>query len=185
MNDRILNMKNILLGISGGIAAYKAPLLVRLLQKEGADVQVVMTENAGRFVTPMTLSTLSGNPVYDSLWTQPDRVDVRHVSLADWADIMVIAPATANVIGKLASGIADDLLTTVLLSVRCPVLLCPAMATPMYENPMVAENIDKLARYGYHIMSPGIGELACGKSGPGRMRNPEEILKEIKQLLSK
>ena len=132
-----LKEKRILLGITGGIAAYKAPLLVRLLKKAGAEVQVILTENAKHFVTPLVLSTLSERQVYSSLWPSDDalrQIDITHITSADWANVMVVAPATANCIGKLASGIADDLLLTTLITVTCPVLLCPSMATSMYQK---------------------------------------------------
>jgi phosphopantothenoylcysteine decarboxylase/phosphopantothenate--cysteine ligase len=176
--------RSVLLGITGGIAAYKTPLLVRLLVQEGMDVHVVMTRAATHFVTPLTLATVSGNPVYDDMWGERHRPSVEHISLADSAEIAVIAPATANVIGKIAGGIADDMLTTVIMAVTCPVLICPSMNVNMYRNPIVQENISKLKALGYHLMEPAAGYLACGWTGEGRMPEPEEIAERIKGLLS-
>ena len=174
---------SVLMGISGGIAAYKAPLLVRLLAKAGFNVHVVMTEAATRFVTPLTLATLTGNPVFDDMWGDRRRPSVEHISLADAADVAVIAPATANIIGKIASGIADDMLSTVLMAVKCPVLLCPSMNVNMLHNPIVQGNIEKLLQLGYHVMQPVSGFLACGWEGEGRMPEPETIADRIKRLL--
>jgi phosphopantothenoylcysteine decarboxylase/phosphopantothenate--cysteine ligase len=178
--------KRILLGVTGGIAAYKSATLVRRLQDKGCEVQVMMTENAARFVAPLTFSTLSQRPVYTSQWPseeQPAESDIRHISLSDWTDLAVVAPATANFIGKVAGGIADDLLTTTMITLTCPILLCPSMSSTMYTNSIVAENIGKLRGHGYHIMEPGTGELACKKTGPGRLPEPDEIVKEIERLL--
>lgn len=186
MNSENLQGKKIILGVTGGIAAYKAALLIRLLRQAGCQVQVLMTRNAKRFITPLTLATLSDRPVFSRMWmsdAELARTDIAHISLADWADLMVVAPATANCIGKLASGLADDLLSTTLLTVTCPVLLCPAMTTTMYENPIVAENLSKLRRHGYQILEPASGELACGKVGAGRMPEPETILHRIAEIL--
>lgn len=174
---------SVLLGISGGIAAYKTPLLVRLLSQAGFNVHIVMTQAATRFITPLTLATLSGNPVFDDMWGDRYRPSVEHISLADTADIAVIAPATANIIGKIASGIADDMLTTVFMAVKCPVLLCPSMNVNMYYNPIVQGNIDKLVQLGYHLMQPASGFLACGWEGEGRMPEPEAIADSIQRLL--
>ncbi len=187
MTGSILKGKKILLGVTGGIAAYKTPLLVRLLKKEGAEVQAVMTENAKQFVTPLVLATLTERPVYSTMWPSDEaleRIEIAHIAIADWADAMVVAPATANCLGKLASGLADDLLSTTLLTVTCPVLLCPAMSTPMFENPFVAENVAQLEKHGYCILPPDTGELACKKIGPGRMPEPEAILERIRILLA-
>ena len=174
---------SVLLGITGGIAAYKTPLLVRLLMQASFNVHVVMTQSATRFITPLTLATLSGNPVFDDMWGDRYRPSIEHISLADTADIAVIAPATANTIGKIASGIADDMLTTVFMAVKCPVLICPAMNVNMYYNPIVQGNIDKLINLGYHVMRPASGFLACGWEGEGRMPEPETIADNIQRLL--
>ena len=187
MTQSVLTGRKILLGVSGGIAAYKAPLLVRLLKKAGSEVQVVMTENAKQFVTPLTLATVSERPVYWTMWPSDEalqQTDIAHISLADWADLVVVAPATANILGKLAGGLADDLLSTTLITVTCPVLLCPAMTSSMYENPIVKENLAKLKKHGYHLMKPAAGELACGKVGPGRLPEPEAIVNEITKVLA-
>lgn len=175
---------SVLLGISGGIAAYKTPALVRLLVQAELDVHVVMTQSATQFVTPLTLATLSGNPVFQDMWGDRHRPSVEHISLADQADIAVLAPATANVIGKIASGIADDLVTTVFMALTCPVVLCPSMNVNMYRNPLVQANISKLAGSGYHVMDPTSGYLACGWSGEGRMPEPETITDRIVTLLN-
>jgi phosphopantothenoylcysteine decarboxylase/phosphopantothenate--cysteine ligase len=175
---------SLLLGISGGIAAYKAPLLVRLFVQAEMNVHVVMTRAAGQFVTPMTLATLSGNEVHDDMWADPRKPSVEHISLADKADVAVIAPATANIIGKMAAGIADDMLTTVLLAVTCPVLVCPSMNVNMYRNPVVQANLSKLKDLGYHVMAPDSGYLACGWTGDGRLPEPEAILDETLKLIT-
>jgi phosphopantothenoylcysteine decarboxylase/phosphopantothenate--cysteine ligase len=173
----------VLLGVTGGIAAYKTPLLVRLLITRGMEVHVVMTKAAGQFVTPLTLATVSGNPVWSDMWRDPYRTSTEHISLADAADVAVIAPATANIIGKIANGIADDMLTTVLLALQCPVLICPAMNVNMYRNPVVQENLKKVKELGYRVMEPGAGFLACGWIGEGRMPEPEAIADCIGNLL--
>lgn len=174
----------VLLGISGGIAAYKTPLLVRLLVKQGMEVRTVMTRAATQFVTPRTLATVSGNPVYFDMWEDPCRPQVEHISLADTADVAVIAPATANIIGKVASGIADDMLTTVFTAVTCPVLVCPAMNVNMFRNPIVQANLQKLRDVGYQVIEPESGSLACGWTGEGRMPEPERIADAIGAMIS-
>ena len=175
----------VVLGVTGGIACYKAVELVRLLVKNGFKVQVIMTRGAMEFVTPLTFQTLSGNPVATETFSLTQESEIGHINLADSADLFVIAPATANVIGKLASGIADDLLTTVLMATQAPVLLAPAMNIHMYENVIVQENLRKLRRVGYHIMDPAEGYLACGYEGKGRLPDPEKISDEIERLLRK
>lgn len=174
----------VLLGITGGIAAYKTPWLVRLLVTAGMDVHVVMTKAATQFVTPLTLATVSGNPVFDDMWGDRHRPQVEHISLADGADVAVIAPATANIIGKIASGIADDLLSTVVMALTCPILMCPSMNVNMYRNAVVQANLKRLAELGYHVMDPDAGYLACGWIGEGRMPEPEAIVQEIGRLLA-
>jgi len=175
----------VVLGVTGGIACYKAVELVRLLVKNGFKVRVIMTRGAMEFVTPLTFQTLSGNPVATETFSLTQESEIGHINLADSADLLVIAPATANVIGKLASGIADDLLTTVLMATQAPVLLAPAMNIHMYENVIVQENLRKLGRVGYHIMDPAEGYLACGYEGKGRLPDPEKISDEIERLLRK
>ena len=180
----MLKDKTVVLGITGGIAAYKAAELTRLLIKAGADVHVIMTKGAAEFITPLTLQTLSKNPVHTDLFSLTQEAEVGHISLADRADIFVIAPATANLIGKISHGIADDLLSTTTMATKAPVLLAPAMNCNMYENPIVQENMSKLRGHGYHFIDSETGELACGYEGKGRMAEPSDILEEIETILS-
>jgi len=175
----------VIIGVTGGIACYKAVELVRLLVKDSLAVQVIMTRAAMEFVTPLTFQTLSGKPVATESFNLTQESEIGHINLADSADLFVIAPATANVIGKIAAGIADDLLTTVLMATQAPVLIAPAMNIHMYENPILQENIRKLRRIGYHFMEPAEGYLACGYEGKGRLPEPEKILEEIRSLLRK
>lgn len=177
--------KTIVLGVSGGIACYKAVELVRLLVREGFAVQVLMTREAMEFVTPLTFQTLSGRPVATETFSLTQESEIGHINLADQADVLVVAPATANIIGKIASGIADDLLTTVLMATRAPVLIAPSMNIHMYENPILQENIRKLKRLGYHFMEPVEGYLACGYEGKGRLPEPQDIVEKIQGLLKK
>lgn len=166
----------VIVGITGGIAAYKAPQLVRLLRKAGHEVRCAATAHALQFVTPATLETLSGAPLYSDLFAPANEHSTEHISLKDWGDLVVVAPATANIIGKLANGIADDALSTLLVSCsRMPILLCPAMNTQMWECPAVQRNIEYLRSTGVHILEPASGSLACGTTGTGRMPEPEEI----------
>jgi len=180
----MLKGKNVLLGMSGGIAAYKTGELIRECIRRGADVKVIMTDHAREFMTPMTVQTLSRNPVFTDMFSLIKDYDIAHISLAEYADIAVIAPATANVIGKIASGIADDLLTTVIMATKAPVLVCPAMNMHMYANPIVQENISKLSTRGYHFVEPGYGELACKVTGPGRLAEVPEIMEAIETTLT-
>ncbi len=180
----MLGNKKILLGITGGIAAYKAAELTRELVRRGATVKVIMTENAARFITPLTLQTLSGNPVYTDTFSLTGDWQIGHISLVDEADLLVVAPATANVIGKIASGIADDLLSTTVMASVKPVLLCPSMNTNMYRNAIFQENMERLKKAGCRFMVPGEGELACGTEGAGRLPDPSEIADEIESLLT-
>lgn len=177
--------KKILLGVTGGIAAYKAVELLRLLIKGDAETRVIMTEAAQKFVVPLTFETLSGHPVLLDLFSLDQDARIGHIALADQSDLMVIAPATANCLGKIASGIADDLLTTTVMALQCPVLLCPAMNVNMYGNPIVKENIERLRSLGYHILEPEEGELACGWEGKGRLVDPTEIVEEIEIIFGK
>jgi phosphopantothenoylcysteine decarboxylase / phosphopantothenate---cysteine ligase len=176
--------QSVLLGITGGIAAYKTPLLVRLLVQAGMEVRPVVTKAATAFVTPLTLATVSGSQVYQDMWADPGNPSMEHISLADQADVAVIAPATANFIGKAAAGVADDLLTTLFLVLRCPVLICPSMNVNMYANPVVQANVQRLRALGYHIMEPDAGFLACGWEGSGRMPEPEAIAKQVLALMA-
>jgi phosphopantothenoylcysteine decarboxylase/phosphopantothenate--cysteine ligase len=175
----------IVLGVSGGIACYKAVELVRLLVQHGLGVQVIMTRGATEFVTPLTFQTLSGNPVATETFSLTQESEIGHIHLADSADLFAIAPATANIIGKIANGIADDLLTTVIMATRAPVLIAPAMNIHMFENPILQENLRKLRRVGYHVLEPAEGFLACGYEGKGRLPDPETIAEEIHRLLKK
>jgi phosphopantothenoylcysteine decarboxylase / phosphopantothenate---cysteine ligase len=175
--------KQILLGVTGGIAAYKAVELLRLLVKAGAEVQVVMTRHAQEFVGALTFQTLSGNPVHTELFNLIQERDIGHISLADRADLCLVAPATANVIGKLANGIADDLMTTTLMATKAPVLLVPAMNVNMWENPLYRENQARLERHGYHFMAPVCGDLACGWQGAGKLPDPAAIFDFAEDLL--
>ena len=171
-------MKNILVGITGGIAAFKSASIVSLLKKKGYNVKVVMTENATNIIGPLTLETLSKNRVYVDMWDKNPHYEVEHISLADWADIVLIAPATYNIIGKVANGIADDMLSTILsaVSLRKPVFFALAMNVNMYENPILNENINRLKTYGYRFIDTNEGLLACNYEAKGRMKEPEEIV---------
>ncbi|HPL62354.1 MAG TPA: bifunctional phosphopantothenoylcysteine decarboxylase/phosphopantothenate--cysteine ligase CoaBC [Syntrophales bacterium] len=180
----MLKNKKILLGVTGGIAAYKAAELTREFVKRGASVKVIMTANASKFITPLTMQTLSGNPVYTEMFSLVESPEISHISLADWADVFVIAPATANIIGKAAAGIGDDLLSTTIMAARMPVLFCPAMNSNMYAGPIVGENIGRLRRSGYRILEPESGELACGVEGAGRLPSAGEILDEVERMLT-
>jgi phosphopantothenoylcysteine decarboxylase/phosphopantothenate--cysteine ligase len=176
--------KRIVVGVSGGIAVFKAAGLVSQLAQRGADVRVIMTRSATQFVTPLTFQTLSRHAVAIDTFEEKDPAVVSHIDLADHADLFVLAPATANLIGKLAHGIGDDMLSTTLLATRAPVLIAPAMNVHMYENRVVQENIEKLARLGYHFIEPGTGQLACGYVGQGRMEEPERILQAVEEMLT-
>ncbi|MEE9175115.1 MAG: bifunctional phosphopantothenoylcysteine decarboxylase/phosphopantothenate--cysteine ligase CoaBC [Thermodesulfobacteriota bacterium] len=180
----IIKGKNIIVGVTGGIAAYKSCELVRGLVKKEASVQVVMTKNATEFITPLTLQTLSGRKVAINTFDLQWESEIGHISLADNADLIVVAPATASFIGKVASGIADSLLSTVILATKAPIILCPAMNVNMYENSAVKDNIEKLKERGFVIMEPGEGELACGWEGKGRLPEIEDILGEIEKTLT-
>ena len=176
-------MKNILVGVTGGIAAYKSAGIVSLLKKKGYNVKVVMTENATKIIGPLTLETLSRNRIYVDMWDSNPHYEVEHISLADWADVVLIAPATYDIIGKVANGIADDMLTTVIsaVSVRKPVFFALAMNVNMYENPILKENINKLKSFGYRFIDAEEGLLACNYSAKGRMSEPEDIVNEIER----
>jgi phosphopantothenoylcysteine decarboxylase/phosphopantothenate--cysteine ligase len=179
MIENNLKDKTIVLCVSAGIAVYKSAELLRLLQKQGARVRVVMTKNAMEFVGPMTFQALSGQPVFTDLFAKDEDASIRHIAWAEEADLVVVAPATADVIGKLANGIADDALTTFMLAVKSPVVLCPSMNTAMYESRPVQRNLDTLESDGYVIIEPGFGELACGVTGAGRFPEPRHIVDRI------
>ena len=182
--ETVIEKKNIILGVSGGIAAYKSVELLRLLVKQGANVRVIMTENAQWFVGPLTFEALSAQPVCTDLFEKNDDASIRHIQWAEAADAVVIAPATANIIGKLSSGIADDALSTFLLAVTCPVIVCPSMNTHMFESRAVQRNLETLRADGHFIVAPESGTLACGTTGPGRLPEPEDIVDRIAYYLS-
>ena len=171
--------RTIVLGVTGSIAAYKACELVRLFVKNGDDVRVVMTDHAKEFVTPLTFRTLSRNPVENAMFADPLDWKPGHISLAEAADVLVVAPATANIIAKMANGIADDLLSSVALATKAPIVVAPAMNTGMWENAATQANIATLKKRGVRFVEVGDGELACGTSGPGRMAEPEAIFEAV------
>ena len=179
----ILNGKKIILGITGGIAAYKAIELARLFIKSGASVWPVMTKASANFITPLTLQTVAGNPVALDMFDLTQESRISHIELAEKADIVVVAPATANIIGKVASGIADDLLTTVIMATRAPLLFAPAMNSNMYENKIVQANIERLKKNGCSFIGPEEGELACGYEGRGRLAPVEDIVDAAEECL--
>jgi len=180
----MLKGKKILLGVTGSIAAYKAAFLVRLLVKEGTEVKVVMTNSAKDFITPLTLSVLSKNPVFSEFSNSNSGEWNNHVELGLWADVFLVAPATADIIAKISSGICDNLLLAVYLSARCPVWIAPAMDLDMFQHPATQQNIQRLVSFGNKIVSPAYGELASGLIGEGRMEEPETIVRELKQHFS-
>ncbi|MGI6144263.1 MAG: bifunctional phosphopantothenoylcysteine decarboxylase/phosphopantothenate--cysteine ligase CoaBC [Clostridia bacterium] len=177
--------KLIVVGITGSIAAYKAVELVSNLRKKGADVHCVMTDSAQEFLTPLTLRTLSQNPVITAMFAEPKRWNVEHVGLAEAADLVMVVPASANIIGKVCHGIADDFLTTMIMATKAPVLFAPAMNVQMYLNPIVQKNIAVLKEQGYHFVGPGSGNLACGTEGQGRLIELSVILARAEELLVK
>lgn len=172
----MLKDKNIILGVTGGIAAYKCVDLVSRLRKQGANVHVILTKGAQNFVTETAMREISGNPVVTSMWQEIQQYDVEHIALAQLADVVLVAPATANVIAKCACGMADDMLTTTLLATKAPVFFAPAMNTNMYENSITQQNLHTLQERGCHIIEPAAGHLACGTSGVGRMPEPQELV---------
>jgi phosphopantothenoylcysteine decarboxylase / phosphopantothenate---cysteine ligase len=181
----MLKGKNILIGVTGGIAAYKTATIIRLLVKDGANVKVIMTDHAKEFITPLTLSTLSKNPVFTEFFNPENGDWNSHVDLGLWANLFLIAPATANTIAKMANGVADNLLITTYLSARCPIFVAPSMDMDMLNHPATTINIETLKAFGNYILEPAIGELASGLSGKGRMAEPEEIVKEIGNFFTK
>jgi len=184
ISKQMLRGKNILIGVTGGIAAYKIATVIRSLVKEGASVRVVMTGHAREFITPLTLATLSKNPVLTDFFDPQNGNWNSHIDLGIWANLYLIAPATANSIGKMAGGIADNLLLTTYLSARCPVIVAPSMDVDMLNHPATVRNIETLRSFGNIILEPESGELASGLIGKGRMVEPEEIVKEIEKQLS-
>ena len=180
----MLSGKCVVLGVTGSIAAYKIANLASALKKLHADVNVIMTRNATNFINPITFETLTGNKCLVDTFDRNFQYNVEHVSLAKRADIFMVAPASANVIGKIAGGIADDMLTTTIMAAKCPKLISPAMNTNMYENPIVQDNIKKLEHYGYEIINPASGYLACGDTGAGKMPEPDTLLAYILRTIS-
>ena len=179
----LLEGKNIVLGVTGGIAVYKACQVVRGFKKLGANVDVIMTENATRFVTALTFETLSARPVVTDMFARPEQWEVGHISLAKKADLFVVCPATANIVGKFAGGIADDMLSTTLMATTAPVVICPAMNTNMYNSPSFRQNVNTLKQRGTHIVDAESGFLACGDNGQGRLAEPDEIVDYCVKLL--
>ena len=178
-----LRNKNVILGVTGGIACYKVVSLVGLLKKEGANVDVIMTKHATEFVGPITFQTISQNPVVVDMFELIKNADVRHISLAEKADAIIIAPATANIIGKVANGIADDMLSTVIMACKKPVIFAPAMNNNMYLNPIVQSNISKLKNYGYHFVDPQVGHLACGTNAIGKLADIKNIFNKLVEVI--
>ena len=181
----MLKDKNIVLGITGGIAVYKAVEVVSRLRKAGANVHVIMSRASTEFVTPLTFREISGNPVTVSMWDKITQWNVEHIALATLADMLLVVPATANIISKAACGMADDMLTTTLLATKAPVFFSPAMNTNMYENSIVQENLVKLKNRGYHIIDPACGHLACGTDGMGRLPEPEAIVQAVMDFFTR
>ncbi|MCI7019640.1 MAG: bifunctional phosphopantothenoylcysteine decarboxylase/phosphopantothenate--cysteine ligase CoaBC [Clostridiales bacterium] len=175
----MLKRKTVLLGVTGGIAAYKAAALASALVKQHAAVEVVMTRHATEFITPLTFEQLTGRKAMVDTFDRNFVHQVEHISLAQRTDLVIIAPATANICAKLAHGLADDMLTTTVLACRCPKLIAPAMNTNMYENPVTQDNLDTLRRYGWEVISPASGRLACGAVGPGKLPEPDELLQHV------
>ena len=184
MSATMINGRHIALGVTGGIAAYKSAALVSMLKKAGAHVHVCMTKNACEFITPLTFETLSGNRVITDTFSREVPYEVDHVALAKQAELVVVAPATANIIAKAANGIADDFLSTLLLAASCKVVFAPAMNTAMLHHPAVQKNLQRLGELGYEQIAPGAGLLACGDIGDGRMAEPEEIFSFIQRFFA-
>lgn len=180
----MLKGKKILLGVTGSIAAYKAAEIVSLLKKKGAEIFVMMTESATKFIQPLTFTTLSGNPTIDNLFSTNDKMVVKHISLAQWADLILIAPATANIVGKIANGIADDMLTSTVMASKTKVIFAPAMNKNMLSNPLYQQNVEKLSALGYEFIDSEYGRLACGETGEGRLANIEDIVNTVEYTLT-
>ena len=180
----IMNNKKVLLGVSGGIAVYKALDVISRLKKKGIEVKVIMTKSATEFVTPLSFQSLSENPVVIDMFDEPKAWEIQHISLAKWADLVVVVPATANIIGKVANGIADDMLSTTIMATKAEVIFCPAMNTNMYENKIVQKNMATLKDLGYGFINPASGRLACGDIGRGKLENTEIIAEKIIKKLS-
>jgi phosphopantothenoylcysteine decarboxylase/phosphopantothenate--cysteine ligase len=175
--------KTVVFGITGGIAAYKSCEIVRLLVKAGAEVHTILTKAGAQFVTPLTLQTLSKNPVHTEMFDLLHEMEIGHVSLADRADVVLVAPATADIIAKAAHGICDDMLTTVLVATKAPVAFAPSMNVQMWDNPVTQKNVAMLRELGWHMIEPEAGELACGYEGKGRLPDPDKIIKFVGNIL--
>ena len=184
MNAMSLQNKFIIVGITGGIAAYKAAYLVRALKKQGADVQVIMTEAAKSFITELTMQALSGHPVLSDTLAPQSNSGIEHIELATKADAIIVAPATANTLARMRAGMANDLLTAIVLAATCPITVAPAMNENMWKNPITQDNLKALVNYGFNVINPEIGFQACGATGPGRMTEPEQIVDFLNKLLS-
>ena len=179
----MLKDKNIIIGITGGIACYKVCEIITHLVRAGANVEVIMTKNATEFITPLTIETLSKHKVILDMFEKKSHVEVEHISLARKADLIVVVPATANIIGKVANGIADDMLSTTIMATTSKVVFAPAMNNEMYNNPIVQNNINKLKNYGYHFIAPIEGNLACGYKAVGKLANKNTLIEKIENLL--
>lgn len=174
---------NIVIGMTGGIACYKVPSLISNLKREGAKVDVIMTDNATKFITPLTIETLAGSKVVVDMFEEKTSFNVEHISLAKKADIFLIVPATANIIGKVANGIADDMLSTTIMATTAKVIFAPAMNNQMYNNKIVQANIKRLQEYGYYFITPSVGRLACGDDAIGKLPKIEVIADYVKQII--
>ncbi|HUB24376.1 MAG TPA: flavoprotein [Tepidisphaeraceae bacterium] len=183
MNSSALSGRSIIVAVCGGIAAYKVAEVVSGLVQRGAGVDVVMTASARKFVGPLTFATLSGRPVLKGTFTKTDAADPQHIALTERADLMLVAPATSNIIAKVAHGLCDDLVSLMIAASACPVVFAPSMNNRMWDNPIAAENRAKLARVGYRFIEPGEGWLACRNVGPGRLAEPAQIIAEIEKML--
>jgi phosphopantothenoylcysteine decarboxylase/phosphopantothenate--cysteine ligase len=180
----VLAGSRVLVGVTGGIAAFKTAAMVSTLVQRGAAVQTMMTEAAAKFVTPLTFQALTRQPVYLTLWSSTEDFRTSHIALGEWAQACVIAPATADIIGKMAHGLADEIVSTTVLALDCPVLVAPAMNSRMWEKKVVQDNVARLATAGYRFVGPAEGRLACGTTGPGRMSDPEQIIAALEAILS-
>lgn len=176
-------MKHIVVGVTGGIACYKSVEIVNQLKKNGHDVHVIMTQSAQEFVTPLTFQTMSGNQVVTDMFDRVAKWDTKHIELAKLADVFVVVPATANMIGKICHGIADDMLSTTIMAASCPKLIFPAMNTAMYNNPIVKDNLSRLEQFGYHVYGTAKGVLACGDLGEGKLLPWQEVVQHIEDVL--
>lgn len=174
---------NIVIGVTGGIAAYKVCGLINYLKSEGANIDVIMTKSATNFITPLTLETLSGNKVITDMFKRPDYTKVEHINLATKADLFLVVPATANIIGKISWGIADDMLSTTIMATKSPVIFAPAMNNNMYENKIVRENIERLKSFGYKFIEPDTGHLACGYEAKGKLPKTKTIIDNVKKII--